>query len=74
MSAAGIADDRRLTCYPSFQDQIPNSTYTCEKVTVDGNIITGSGAGTAMEFSLKLVEILGKPECALELSQQLLFN
>ena len=29
-----------------------------EPVVVDGNIITSQGPGTALEFSLKLVEVL----------------
>ena len=32
--------------------------YSEERVVVDGNIITSRGPGTAMEFSLKMVEIL----------------
>ena len=33
-------------------------TYKEERVVVDGHVITSKSPGTAMEFSLKLVEIL----------------
>ena len=32
--------------------------YLCERVVVDGNLITSQSPGTAMEFALILVEIL----------------
>lgn len=51
-------DKRRMTCYPAekFTSMIPN--YSNDAVVVDGNVITSQGPGTAMEFSLKLVELL----------------
>ena len=34
------------------------TTFVTDRVVLDGNILTSRGPGTAMEFSLKIVEIL----------------
>lgn len=54
----GLLDHKTITCYPGFESQMPLANYTGNACEQDGNIITGSGAGTAMEFALKLVEQL----------------
>ena len=42
------------------------------RVVVDGNCITSQGPGTALEFALKLVEILFNKPTAENLAQQML--
>ena len=71
LQSAGLLKGKKVTCYPAVEQQLPQSICTGEPVTVDGNIITGKGAGTALQFSLKLVEVFGKPERAVELKQQM---
>lgn len=59
LAAAGLLCGKQVTSHPSVQPQVaPASLYTEERVVVDGKIITSRGPGTAMEFALKLVEIL----------------
>ena len=60
----GYLDDREITCYPGFESQMPKAYYTGEPVAVSGRIITAKGAGAAVEFGLKLVEVLTSPERA----------
>ena len=74
LHSAGLVNGRKITCYPTFQHQLPNSEYTGDPVTVDGNIITGKGAGAALQFSLKLVEVLGAEERAVELRHQMIMD
>ncbi|MDT8389500.1 MAG: DJ-1/PfpI family protein [Lentisphaeria bacterium] len=64
LQAAGLLDGKKMTCYPALKDQFPASDYTGEDVVQDGAVITGSGPGTALRFSLRLVEALGLPETA----------
>ena len=40
-------------------------------MTVDGNLITSRGVGTAIEFSLKLIEILVGKEKADEIAESI---
>jgi protein deglycase len=52
----GLLAGKRATCYPSMQGQLTNSEQA--RVVVDGNCVTSQGPGTAVEFALKLVEVL----------------
>lgn len=51
-----------------------NYVYKEENVVVDGNVITSQGPGTALHFSLKLVEILTSKEKAAEVAKALLVS
>ena len=77
LSGLGILDGRKATCHPDFAEKVmagssicddiadvsPLVTLTHESVTVDGNIITGQGLGSTMDFALCITEILaGKDE------------
>lgn len=54
----GLLEGRQATCHPAFVEQLTNKDRAAFKVVVDGNCITSQGAGTAVEFSLALVEQL----------------
>lgn len=55
---AGILEDRSITSHPSIQKDLGGISYKEDRIVVDGHIVTSKSPGTAMEFSLKLVEIL----------------
>ena len=52
----GLLKGKKATCYPGFEDKLSGAECTDEYVVRDGNIITGRGAGAAIEFGLKIVE------------------
>ena len=56
LEKAGILKDKSITCHPSIKSKF--NSYLQDRVVVDGKLITSQSPGTAMEFSLKLVEIL----------------
>jgi 4-methyl-5(b-hydroxyethyl)-thiazole monophosphate biosynthesis len=58
LSAAGLLKDKRATSFPSVKSQMQVAEYLEIPVVVDRNVVTSRGAGTAMAFALKLVEIL----------------
>jgi protein deglycase len=58
LQSAGILQDRTATSHPSVKDGLNKVNYSEDRVVVDGNLITSRGPGTAMEFAMKLVEIL----------------
>ena len=64
----GLLDGREYTSHPSTEDELKDRKIDA-KVVVDGCVITSQGAGTSVEFGLKLVEILVSREKALELAQ-----
>ena len=60
LATAGLLDNKQMTSYPgSLSEQSAvGMQNTGKKVVVDGNIITSRGPGTAMDFSLQLVQLL----------------
>lgn len=54
----GLLEGRQATCHPAFVEQLTNKESAASRVVVDENCITSQGAGTAVEFSLALVEQL----------------
>ncbi len=65
---AGLISGIRLTSYPGVERDLTGCSYCEDRVVVDGNIVTSRGPGTAMEFALKLVELLVNKAKADELS------
>jgi len=72
--AAGIAENIKITSYPSEKDVFKDSKYLEENVVEDGQIITSRSAGTAIEFSLKLLEKLEGLEAAEDVRKKILFE
>jgi protein deglycase len=58
LQSAGLLKSTTLTSHPSVKEQLNDVHYSENRVVVDGNIITSQSPGTAMEFAMKLVEIL----------------
>ena len=52
---AGILDGKKVTAFPADAASLTGAVVTGDPVVVDGRVITGKGAGTAMDFSLALV-------------------
>lgn len=60
----GLLDNKKATCYPGFETNTDKVTYTGEPAVADGNVITGKGAGCAVEFGLKIAQELTSEETA----------
>ena len=54
----GLLEGRQATCHQAYVEQLTNKDRAASSVVVDDNCITSQGAGTAVEFSLALVERL----------------
>ncbi|MHC4122629.1 MAG: DJ-1 family glyoxalase III [Planctomycetota bacterium] len=67
----GLLEGKKATCYPSLISQLDNARED-STVVADGNCITSQGPGTALQFSLKLVEILLGKEKAKEVAEAML--
>lgn len=60
LAASGVLDGRQATCYPGHidRDNPQQIRLSDDPVVVDGKVITSRGPGTAMDFSLTLIETL----------------
>lgn len=64
----GFLNGRVATCYPGFESKLEGAIVCATKVAVDGTVITAKGMGAAIDFSLKLIELLVNKETADEIS------
>lgn len=70
LAPAGILKNKEWTCYPGMEEdvdpeQVEDSTH-CSNVpfVTDGNLVTGSGPGTAEQTAMELVRIFAGEETA----------
>lgn len=70
----GLLSDKHATCYPGFEGELKGYKQTEKSVVVDGKIITAKGAGVAMEFGYKIVEILASKDLSDKLKQRMIYS
>lgn len=60
LASAGLLENRSMTSYPGVLAgaTIPGMENTGDAVVTDGTVITSRGPGTAIPFSLELIEVL----------------
>ncbi len=69
----GFLMGKKATSYPGFEEQLEGATYVMEPVVVSEHIITSRGMGTAIDFSLALIEKLLNKEKANEIGKSILY-
>ncbi|MDE5711668.1 DJ-1 family glyoxalase III [Bacteroides sp.] len=70
----GLLKGKKATCYPGFEQFLEEAEYTAARVERDGNIVTGKGPGTAMDFALAVVEMLCGCEKVQELKEAMMID
>lgn len=70
----GLLKGRRVTCYPAMEKEIQGAVITRAPVTVDGNLITSWGVGTAIDFALELIQILEGRAKAEEIAESIVYE
>ena len=68
LDACGLLEGKKATMYPTMSEHMKQGSFTGAPVEQDGKVITGRGAGVAMEFGLALVEALRGKEAAEKVS------
>ncbi len=67
----GILNGKIATCYPGFESYLHGAEITGNATEVNGNILTGKGAGVAIDFAIKIVEQLKGKEIAQNLAEKM---
>lgn len=71
----GITDGKICTCYPGCEGGMGNAIMAENAAAVqDGRLITGTSAGCAIAFGLKLIEALKGPEAAETIRRQIVIR
>ena len=71
----GLLRGKKATCYPGLEAGLIDAMLPGEdkKVIVDDKFITSRGLGTAIEFALKLIEILIDAKKADEIAKSIVY-
>ncbi len=69
----GILKGRNAVCFAGFESQLEGANVSDEPVVLDGNIITSRGAGTAVDFGLKLAEVFASAEQSKKVGEAILW-
>ncbi len=72
LAKAGVIQGKRATIFPGMEGTLTGAQHSKERVVVVGRIITSQGPGTAIEFAIKLVEVLAGKSQAEEVTRSVL--
>lgn len=67
----GLLRGRRATCFDGFEGLLEGALYSPTPCAVDGNFITGRGAGAVFEFALAIVAHIKGQDAADRLKEAL---
>lgn len=70
----GLLDGKNAVCYEGFETQLGSAVVGDSPVAVDGQFITARGAGAAVDFALKLVELIVSPQESQKISSAIIYN
>jgi 4-methyl-5(b-hydroxyethyl)-thiazole monophosphate biosynthesis len=71
LCAAGLLEGKTATSHPAHEHEMSGCKYSRNRVVVDGNVVTSRGAGTAVEFAIRLAAILAGPDKAGEVESRI---
>ena len=76
LAAAGLLKGKRATCHWASLEHLKplGAIPVSEKVVVDGNIVTGAGVTSGIDFALSLAAILEGEEAAREIQLQIEYD
>lgn len=60
----GMTDGKKAVCYPGFEDRLRGAEICVAPAVTDGFVITGKGAGAALDFAFEIVRKLCSDEKA----------
>jgi cyclohexyl-isocyanide hydratase len=76
LAAAGLLKGKRATCHWAAVEHLKllGAIPVREKVVVDGNIVTGAGVASGIDFALALAAILAGEQVAREIQLQIEYD
>jgi cyclohexyl-isocyanide hydratase len=76
LGAAGLLKGKRATCHWAAIDHLKllGAIPVSERVVIDGNIVTGAGVASGIDFALKLAAILEGEEVARQIQLQIEYD
>lgn len=73
LAPLGILANKHATCFPGLERRFDHNVKHCTtRVCHDGKLITSQGPGTAVEFSIKIAELLMGAQAAIKCGHAML--
>lgn len=69
----GLLAGKKAGIYPGMEAELHGANVSFDAVSVDGNIITSRGLGTAIPFALAILEKLEGHQAAVEMANKIVF-
>jgi len=69
-----IDESVTITSFPEVKDELNHSNYSEEDVVVSGNYITSRGAGTSIDFALRIIGTMTDIETAQKVAKEICYN
>lgn len=63
-----------ITSFPDVKHELNHNNYSEEDVVVSGNFITSRGAGTAIDFALKIIETMTDKGTAKKVAEEIVYK
>ncbi|MGE4214105.1 MAG: DJ-1 family glyoxalase III [Anaerotignaceae bacterium] len=70
----GILSGKKACCYPGMEEYLEGAQVEEGLVSKDGNVITSRGIGTAIAFSLAIIEMLEDKRTAEEVRKSIVYR
>lgn len=70
----GVIQGKKATAFPGLSNELTEQSEVEKRVVVDGNLITSRAPGTALEFTLTMVEKLSGRKLGLEVATSMGFT
>ncbi len=70
----GMLNGKHATCYPGMEEGLLGAEAQKDSVVVDGKFITSRGVGTAIDFGLKLAEILKGKAVSNDIAKKIVYR
>ena len=70
----GLLKGKKAVCFPGCENELIGAVLSTNAVEVDGTVITSKAAGTAVDFALKLAEILLGEEVSKKVKSQIYYE
>lgn len=69
-----IDETVKITSFPDVKSELNHNNYSEESVVVSGNFITSRGAGTAIDFALKIIETMTDKKTANKVAEEIVYK
>ncbi len=70
----GFLEGRKAVSYPTMEEELKGAEVVRKPVVTDGHVITSRGMGTAIDFALRLIEILYGKEASDQMADSIVYQ